>query len=98
MIPITRPLMDEREEDAVRRVVRSGWITQGPEVASFEADFAQTVGARKACAVSSCTAALHLALRAAGVGLEVMDTRAACRTYNILLSEDRRVGAALLMS
>lgn len=37
-------------------------------------------------------------LRAAGVGLEVMDTRAACRTYNILLSEDRRVGAALLMS
>jgi len=37
-------------------------------------------------------------LRAAGIGLEVMDTRAACRTYNILLSEDRRVGAALLMA
>jgi len=37
-------------------------------------------------------------LRAAGIGLEVMDTPAACRTYNILLSEDRRVGAALLMA
>jgi uncharacterized protein len=37
-------------------------------------------------------------LRGAGIGLEIMDTRAACRTYNILLSEDRRVGAALLMA
>jgi len=37
-------------------------------------------------------------LRAAGIGLEVMDTCAACRTYNILLSEDRRVAAALLMA
>ena len=37
-------------------------------------------------------------LRTAGIGMEVMDTSAACRTYNILLSEDRRVGAALLMA
>ena len=37
-------------------------------------------------------------LRAAGIGLEVMDTRAACRTYNILMAEGRRVGAALLMA
>ena len=37
-------------------------------------------------------------LRAAGISMEVMDTCAACRTYNILLSEDRRVGAALLMA
>jgi uncharacterized protein len=36
-------------------------------------------------------------LRAAGIGVEVMDTGAACRTYNILLSEDRRVGAALIL-
>jgi perosamine synthetase len=68
MIPITRPVMDDREEDAVRRVLRSGWVTQGPEVARFEADFAQAVGAKHACAVSSCTAAVHLALRAAGIG------------------------------
>jgi uncharacterized protein len=41
--------------------------------------------------------ALTRAIHAAGIGLEVMDTHAACRTYNILLSEDRRVGAALLI-
>jgi dTDP-4-amino-4,6-dideoxygalactose transaminase len=60
--------MDEREEEAVQRVLRSGWVTQVPEVARFESDFALAVGAKHACAVSSCTAALHLALRAAGIG------------------------------
>ena len=40
-------------EEAVRRILRSGWVTQGPEVARFEADFAQAVGATHACAVSS---------------------------------------------
>jgi perosamine synthetase len=68
MIPIARPSLDEREADAVRRVILSGWITQGPEVAAFEREFAQCVGASYACAVSSCTTALHLALLAAGVG------------------------------
>lgn len=68
MIPIARPLLDEREVDAVRRVILSGWITQGPEVAAFEREFAECVGAGYACAVSSCTTALHLALLAAGVG------------------------------
>jgi len=68
MIPITRPWIDAREEEAVSRVLRSGWITQGPEVASFEAEFASASGASHACAVSSCTAALHLALLAVGVG------------------------------
>lgn len=59
--------MDEREAEAARRVILSGWITQGPEVAAFEREFAQVVGAPHACAVSNCTTALHLALLAAGV-------------------------------
>ena len=60
--------MDEREAEAARRVILSGWITQGPEVAAFEEEFAAAVGARYACAVANCTTALHLALLAAGVG------------------------------
>jgi dTDP-4-amino-4,6-dideoxygalactose transaminase len=48
-------------------VILSGWVTQGPEVAAFEREFAEAVGARCAVAVSNCTTALHLALRAAGV-------------------------------
>jgi dTDP-4-amino-4,6-dideoxygalactose transaminase len=58
--------MDDREAEEVRRVIRSGWVTQGPEVEAFESEFARFVGAQHACAVSSCTAALHIALLALG--------------------------------
>ncbi|HKI33712.1 MAG TPA: DegT/DnrJ/EryC1/StrS family aminotransferase [Gemmataceae bacterium] len=66
-IPVARPWLDEREAEAARRAILSGWVTQGPEVAAFEREFAAYVGAPHACAVSSCTTALHLALLAAGV-------------------------------
>ncbi len=67
-LPIMRPLLGEREAAAAQRVVLSGWVTQGPEVAAFEQEFAQAVGAEHAVAVSSCTAALHLALHVFGIG------------------------------
>jgi hypothetical protein len=68
MIPVARPWMDEREADAARRAILSGWVTQGPEVTAFEREFAAAVDATHACAVSSCTTALHLALLSLGVG------------------------------
>lgn len=68
MIPIARPYFGEEEQRAASEVIASGWVTQGPQVAAFEREFAACVGAAHACAVSSCTTALHLALRAAGVG------------------------------
>jgi dTDP-4-amino-4,6-dideoxygalactose transaminase len=67
-IPIVRPQLGEIEAQAVAAVVRSGWIAQGPEVAAFERELADAVGAPHAVAVSSCTAALELGLRALGIG------------------------------
>jgi len=67
-IPLAKPELGEAEIALVTETIRSGWITQGPRVAEFESAFARTVGARHAIAVSSCTTALHLALKILGVG------------------------------
>src|ERR1700744_6274219 len=66
-VPMARPFLGVEEEAAAARVLRSGWIMQGPEVAAFEREFGDFVGAPHACAVSSGTAALHLGLLAVGV-------------------------------
>lgn len=67
-LPFALPDLGEEEIAAVVRVLRSGWITTGPEVQAFEREFAEALGVRHAVAVNSCTAALHLALEAAGIG------------------------------
>ena len=68
MIPLARPSLGQAEVDAAGRAILSGWVTQGPEVAGFERELAAMVGASHACATSSATTALHLALLALGVG------------------------------
>lgn len=67
-IPAARPLIGEEERSAVDRVLRSGLIAQGPEVAAFEAEFSERVGDVECVAVNSGTSALHLMLLAFGIG------------------------------
>ncbi len=67
-VPLFDLRLDPEDIEAVMEVLRSGWLTMGPRTAEFEETFAAHLGARHAVAVSSCTAALHLAYLAAGVG------------------------------
>src|SRR4030088_2930274 len=68
LIPIAKPCLGAEEAQAAARPILSGWVTQGPEVAAFEREFAEYVGARHACAVANCTTALHLAWLTLGIG------------------------------
>jgi perosamine synthetase len=68
MIPLARPVLGPREEELVLEVLRSGHLSLGPMLPRFERAFAERLGVEHAAAVSSGTAGLHLALRAAGVG------------------------------
>lgn len=68
-IPYSTQWIDERDIEAVVDVLRGGWITQGPVVKRFETEFAAYCGAKYAVAVSSGTAALHLACLAAGIAV-----------------------------
>jgi dTDP-4-amino-4,6-dideoxygalactose transaminase len=67
-IPLFDLRLDPEDIEAVLEVLRSGWLTMGPRTAEFESAFARHLGVRHTVAVSSCTAALHLAYLAAGVG------------------------------
>ncbi len=76
MIPIAKPIISDEEIEEVVKVLRSGFIAQGPKVEEFEENFAEYVGVKHAVASSSGTTALHLALLAAdiGIGDEVITT------------------------
>ena len=68
MIPLSRPSFGPEETAAVGEVLETGWVSQGPKVADFERSVANFVSAPAAVAVSSCTAALHLAVLELGIG------------------------------
>jgi len=68
MIPLAKPLIGYEERAAVDRVMSTGMIAQGPEVAAFEEEFSTLVDGRHCIAVNSGTTALHLGMEAAGIG------------------------------
>ncbi len=69
LIPVAKPLIGDTEREAVDRVLRSGMLAQGPEVAAFEKEFAaELVDGRECVAVNSGTSGSHLGLLAAGIG------------------------------
>jgi perosamine synthetase len=93
VIPLARPVLGPEEEAAVIEVLRSGDLSLGPRVPAFEQEFAEWVGAPHACAVSSGTAGLHLALRAVGVseGDEVVTSPFSfVASANVMLFEGAR--------
>jgi perosamine synthetase len=67
MIPAAKPIIGDDEREAVDRVLRTGMIASGPEVAAFESEFSELVSGRHSIAVNSGTSALHMAFLAAGI-------------------------------
>lgn len=67
-IPFAKPDISDAEVAQVLECLESGWLTTGPKALELESNFASIVGAKHAIAVNSCTAAMHLALEAMGVG------------------------------
>lgn len=87
-LPFALPQIGDDEIAEVVDSLRSGWVTTGPKVKRFEAELAAYVGASHTIAVSSCTAGLHLALCALGVGPGdevVVPTLTFCATANVVV-------------
>ena len=87
-LPYCLPSIGEEEIAEVVDSLRSGWLTTGPKVRRFEEDFAKYTGARCAVAVNSCTAALHVALAALGIGPGdevIVPTMTFCATANVVV-------------
>lgn len=87
-LPYCLPEIGEDEIEEVERTLRSNWITTGPRTKEFERRFAQYIGVRNAVAVNSCTAGLHVALAAAGIGPGdevIVPTMTFCATANVVV-------------
>src|SRR5271157_4129513 len=87
-LPYCLPFVGEEEIAEVADSLRSGWVTTGPKVRRFEEEFAAYTGAGHAVAVNSCTAALHVALAALGVGPGdevIVPTLTFCATANVVV-------------
>ena len=86
-LPFSQPYVREEEIAAVVEVLRSGWISRGPQTARFEKEFAARLGAPSALALNSCTAALHLALMVLDIGRGdevVVPTMTFCASANVV--------------
>ncbi|HEY4515491.1 MAG TPA: UDP-4-amino-4,6-dideoxy-N-acetyl-beta-L-altrosamine transaminase [Candidatus Paceibacterota bacterium] len=89
MIPYGKQSLDESDYESVAKVLRGDWLTQGPTVKEFESELARVSGARFAVAVSSGTAALHIAYLTAGIGKDhevITTTNTFVATSNMLLA------------
>lgn len=87
-LPYALPSIGEEEIDEVVDSLRSGWITTGPKVKRFEADLAAYLKSKHAIAVNSCTAGLHVALAALGIGPGddvIVPTLTFCSTANVVV-------------
>jgi dTDP-4-amino-4,6-dideoxygalactose transaminase len=92
-LPFTRPLIDEQTIEGVAEVLRSGWITSGPQVKAFEAALSEYVGGRPVRAFNSGTCTMEIALRIAGIGAgaEVITTPLSwVATSNVVLEVGAR--------
>src|ERR1041385_1264025 len=87
-LPYCQPLIGDAEIEEVVDSIRSGWVTTGPKVKKFEQAFAEEVGCKHAVAMNSCTAALHVALAALGIGPGdevIVPTLTFCATANVVV-------------
>jgi len=91
--PLHEPWIGEEEEQEILETLRSGWLTTGQRTKQFEQEFAERIGCKHAVGLNSCTAGLHLALAAAGIGAgdEVITTAITfAATANVVVHQGAR--------
>src|SRR3989338_4415843 len=72
MIHLCKPYIDQKELSALKAVLESGWLTDGPKNLEFETAFSKYIGVKKAITLNSCTSALQLAIEALGITGEII--------------------------